>query len=170
MQRYTTPLERALDSSVIQPVMDERFPYVYDIDNVPAQFLPFIAEIYDADIWDPADDEQVQRNVLKVAYEIHELRGTWESLNRFAAAAGFDYNYTFTQGTAPVRNVSIDIVVTPSVFSTPNAAWLRRLRRVISNLLPMDITLGSLTALTPAESNIYVVIGTQQYDLQIVDA
>lgn len=143
---YTTVVNKSIDSVIIQPREKLDIKDIYDVDNTPEEFIPFITEPYNADIWHTDDPIPVQRNTIKIAYEIHQLRGTWEGLNRFATAAGFVYTYTFTRGGTPPRNQGINVVVTPTPYERATASWLARINRVIRNLLPMDIELASLTA------------------------
>lgn len=65
---------------------------IKDIDNVPSQFLPFIAWQKSVDYWDENWQEALKRKVIKEARDLHRLKGTAAAIKRALEPFGYEVN------------------------------------------------------------------------------
>ena len=65
---------------------------IKDIDQVPAQFLPFIAWQKSVDSWDEDWQEALKRNVIKNSREQHRIKGTAAAIKRALEPFGYEVN------------------------------------------------------------------------------
>lgn len=63
---------------------------IKDIDQVPAQFLPFIAWQKSVDYWDEDWQEALKRNVIKNSREQHRIKGTAAAIKRVLEPFGYE--------------------------------------------------------------------------------
>ena len=63
---------------------------IKDIDQVPAQFLPFIAWQKSVDYWDEDWQEALKRNVIKNSREQHRIKGTAAAIKRALEPFGYE--------------------------------------------------------------------------------
>lgn len=63
---------------------------VKDIDDVPAQFLPFIAWQKSVDYWDENWQEALKRNVIKESRDLHRLKGTPAAIKKALEPFGYE--------------------------------------------------------------------------------
>jgi len=61
---------------------------LWDPWRCPAQLLPWLAWAWSVDEWDPAWPEDVKREVISAAPEVHRLKGTRAAVGRALAAIG----------------------------------------------------------------------------------
>ncbi|WP_297424260.1 phage tail protein I [uncultured Acinetobacter sp.] len=63
---------------------------IKDIDQVPAQFLPFIAWQKSVDYWDENWQDSLKRNVIKNSLEQHRIKGTAAAIKRALEPFGYE--------------------------------------------------------------------------------
>ena len=63
---------------------------IKDIDQVPAQFLPFIAWQKSVDYWDENWQEALKRKVIKESRALHRLKGTPAAIKRALEPFGYE--------------------------------------------------------------------------------
>ena len=63
---------------------------VKDIDDVPSQFLPFIAWQKSVDYWDENWQDSLKRNVIKNSREQHRIKGTAAAIKRALEPFGYE--------------------------------------------------------------------------------
>jgi len=61
-----------------------------DIDDVPSQFLPFIAWQKSVDYWDENWQEALKRKVIKESRALHRLKGTPAAIKRALEPFGYE--------------------------------------------------------------------------------
>lgn len=65
---------------------------VKDIDQVPSQFLPFIAWQKSVDYWDEDWQEELKRKVIKESRDLHRLKGTPAAIKKALEPFGYEVN------------------------------------------------------------------------------
>lgn len=63
---------------------------IKDIDNVPLQFLPFIAWQKSVDYWDETWQEALKRKIIKESRELHRLKGTPAAIKKALEPFGYE--------------------------------------------------------------------------------
>ena len=63
---------------------------IKDIDNVPAQFLPFIAWQKSVDYWDDAWVDSLKREVISNSKDQHKIKGTAAAIRRALEPFGYE--------------------------------------------------------------------------------
>ena len=63
---------------------------IKDIDQVPAQFLPFIAWQKSVDYWDENWQEALKRKVIKESRALHRLKGTPAAIKKALEPFGYE--------------------------------------------------------------------------------
>ncbi|NOU50000.1 phage tail protein I [Pseudoalteromonas sp. JBTF-M23] len=61
---------------------------IFDVDSVPAEFLPFLAWQFRVDVWSSNWPTDVKRKVVKTALEVHRTKGTVYAVELALAAVG----------------------------------------------------------------------------------
>lgn len=85
-----TPLERAF-SSMDARLLDsptQLIRAVWSPDDCPVHLLPYLAAAWSVDVWNPNWPEDVKREVIRRAPEIHRLKGTRRAMQRALDALG----------------------------------------------------------------------------------
>lgn len=106
------PLEHALAgmSAKLEPI-PVPFENIWDVDNCPDSFLPFLAYAWSVDEWNDNWTAETQREVIKNSIWVHQRKGTLGAVKRALAAMGydstviewFDKNPTGTPGTFSIE-------------------------------------------------------------------
>ena len=65
---------------------------IKDIDQVPAQFLPFIAWQKSVDYWDENWQDALKRKVIKESRDLHRIKGTAAAIKRALEPFGYEIN------------------------------------------------------------------------------
>ena len=78
----STQLERNLAEVNKSAFNIQSIRIIKDIDQVPPQFLPFIAWQKSVDYWDDNWQDSLKRTVIKNAKEQHKIKGTATSIRR----------------------------------------------------------------------------------------
>lgn len=63
---------------------------IKNIDQVPAQYLPFIAWQRSVDYWDENWQDALKRSVIKSARDQHRIKGTAEAIKRALQPFGYE--------------------------------------------------------------------------------
>lgn len=63
---------------------------IKDIDDVPSQFLPFIAWQKSVDYWDENWQEALKRKVIKESRDLHRLKGTPTAIKKALEPFGYE--------------------------------------------------------------------------------
>ncbi len=94
--RDATPLEVALSGSDARMLSAPTHVVraVWSPDDCPAHLLPYLATAWSVDHWNPAWPEDMKREVIRRAPEIHRLKGTRRALRRALDALGLRCSIT----------------------------------------------------------------------------
>lgn len=86
-----TELERALSASDhrVMTAPSWLIRDVWDPDLCPERLLPYLAQAWSVDEWEPAWDEARKRQAIKDAVWLHQHKGTIGALRRALALSGF---------------------------------------------------------------------------------
>lgn len=110
---------------------------LYDPDKCPRHFLPFLATFYHADTYTTLLGEQYERDSIKDAWRINQLRGTKAALDEFAKNVGFTYSIIRTISGNPRKTTQIVICI--SSGSQNGIDITKFIERTIISLLPVLI-------------------------------
>lgn len=85
------PLEHALASitAKLEPIPVPFFN-VWDVDNCPDEFLPYLAQAWSVDEWNDNWTSQAKRAVIKNSLWVHERKGTLGAVKRALASMQYD--------------------------------------------------------------------------------
>ncbi len=118
---------------------------IKDIDQVPAQFLPFIAYQKSVDYWDDSWQDALKRKVIQSSKEQHKIKGTAAAIKRALEPFGYEVKLIEWFKTSPeltpgTFNLELDLIGKPlsqEVFNEVN--------RLVSDAKSAARHLGSLT-------------------------
>ncbi len=65
----------------------------WEVDQIPATWLPILAWALSVDLWDPAWRDDQKRTVIRETVELHREKGTVAGLRRVLDAIGAVYDY-----------------------------------------------------------------------------
>lgn len=150
----TKPLERALATLTARiETIDVPFGLIWDADNCPAEYLPFLAFAWSVDEWNDAWTIETQRAVIKNSVWVHQRKGTLGAVKRALAVMNYDTSVVewFEQtpkgapGTFSISVNSTNGIITDSV---------RQIRAVVDAVKRLsahyDIYFGTTLAATIA--------------------
>lgn len=131
---------------------------IKNIDQVPAQFLPFIAYQKSVDYWDDHWQDALKRKVIKSSKEQHKIKGTAAAIRRALEPFGYEVKLIewfkaspeLTPGTF---NLELDLIGKPlsqEVFNEVN--------RLVSDAKSAARHLGSLTITANPVLNIHNIL------------
>ena len=86
----STDLERKLAEAGKDAFDLPSIRIIKDIDQVPSQFLPFIAWQKSVDYWDENWQEALKRKVIKESRALHRLKGTPAAIKRALEPFGYE--------------------------------------------------------------------------------
>ena len=86
----STDLERKLAEAGKDAFDLPSIHIIKDIDQVPSQFLPFIAWQKSVDYWDENWQEALKRKVIKESRALHRLKGTPAAIKRALEPFGYE--------------------------------------------------------------------------------
>ena len=86
----STDLERKLAEAGKDAFDLPSIRIIKDIDQVPSQFLPFIAWQKSVDYWDENWQEELKRKVIKESRALHRLKGTPAAIKRALEPFGYE--------------------------------------------------------------------------------
>ncbi len=129
-----------------------------DINQVPAQFLPFIAYQKSVDYWDDDWQDALKRKVIQSSKEQHKIKGTAAAIKRALEPFGYEVKLIewfkaspeLTPGTF---NLELDLIGKPlsqEVFNEVN--------RLVSDAKSAARHLGSLTITANPVLNIHNIL------------
>lgn len=118
---------------------------IKDIDQVPAQFLPFIAYQKSVDYWDDNWQDSLKRKVIKASKEQHKIKGTAAAIRRALEPFGYEVKLIEWFNASPelppgTFNLELDLIGKPlsqEVFNEVN--------RLVSDAKSAARHLGNLT-------------------------
>ena len=158
----------------LERLYTERFDFeaapLWDIDNVDASLLQFLAYDLAADAWTDILGVAYERSILKRSWELNLYRGTEESIHRFADMAGFGVSVTYTASGTPLRNRSASVYITPIAGQAADADFLAYVTRVIRGaaprlgLLPWTLSLQNIFVASDFTVGVNVGMGFQTFD------
>ena len=99
----STDLERKLAEAGKDAFDLPSIRIIKDIDQVPSQFLPFIAWQKSVDYWDENWQEALKRKVIKESRALHRLKGTPAAIKK--ALEPFGYEVTLIEWFKAVPNL-----------------------------------------------------------------
>lgn len=85
---------KATEFDSLKDLIDE-FTKLFDVDNVPAQYLPYLAKLIDYQ-YDGTGDAEVQRAEIKKLIDVYRMRGTIPGILRKLRLAGYPATLTET--------------------------------------------------------------------------
>ena len=88
----STDLERKLAEAGKDAFDLPSIRIIKDIDQVPSQFLPFIAWQKSVDYWDDNWQEELKRKVIKESRDLHRLKGTPAAIKKALEPFGYEVN------------------------------------------------------------------------------
>ena len=99
-----------------------------DIDDVPSQFLPFIAWQKSVDYWDENWQDSLKRSVIKNSREQHRIKGTAAAIKRVLEPFGYEVKLIEWFNASPelppgTFNLELDLIGKPlsqEVFNEVN--------------------------------------------------
>lgn len=87
------PLERELATLTTRlELIDVPFDLIWDVDNSPVEYLPFLAYAWSVDEWNDAWSIDTQRNVIKNSVWVHQRKGTLGAVKRALSVINYDTN------------------------------------------------------------------------------
>ena len=86
----STDLERKLAEAGKDAFDLPSIRIIKDIDQVPSQFLPFIAWQKSVDYWDDNWQEELKRKVIKESRDLHRLKGTPTAIKKALEPFGYE--------------------------------------------------------------------------------
>ena len=86
----STDLERKLAEAGKDAFDLPSIRIIKDIDQVPSQFLPFIAWQKSVDYWDENWQEELKRKVIKESRALHRLKGTPAAIKKALEPFGYE--------------------------------------------------------------------------------
>ena len=118
---------------------------IKDIDDVPSQFLPFIAWQKSVDYWDENWQDSLKRNVIKNSREQHRIKGTAAAIKR--ALEPFGYEVTLIEWFKAVPNLvpgtfNLELNV---IGKSLNAETYSEINRLVSESKAASRHLANLT-------------------------
>lgn len=132
---------RALETIAARLSMLDLTPLVlYDVDNVPASLLPYLAEQFnvlgDAG-WDVADTDDERRALIKEAIALHKLKGTRYAVERALDLIGVvavivEWWQRDPAGTPHTFSIALSLKDQPVDASAIDAQLLARIQRAVS--------------------------------------
>lgn len=154
----STQLERNLTEAGKDAFALPSIRILKDIDQVPAQFLPFIAYQRSVDYWDDHWQDALKREVIKSAKEQHKIKGTAAAIKRALEPFGYEVKLIewfkaspeLTPGTF---NLELDLIGKPlsqEVFNEVN--------RLVSDAKSVARHLGNLTITANPILNIHNIL------------
>ena len=118
---------------------------IKDIDQVPSQFLPFIAWQKSVDYWDETWQEALKRKVIKESRALHRLKGTPAAIKK--ALEPFGYEVTLIEWFKAVPNLvqgtfNLELNV---IGKSLNAETYSEINRLVSESKAASRHLANLT-------------------------
>ena len=118
---------------------------IKDIDDVPSQFLPFIAWQRSVDYWDENWQDSLKRNVIKNSREQHRIKGVAAAIKR--ALEPFGYEVTLIEWFKAVPNLvpgtfNLELNV---IGKSLNAETYAEINRLVSESKAASRHLANLT-------------------------
>ena len=118
------PLERELATLTTRlELIDVPFDLIWDAENCPDKYLPFLAYAWSVDEWNDAWSIETQRNVVKNSVWVHQRKGTLGAVKRALAVMNyetsviewFEKNPRGTPGTFSIEVNPMNGIITDSV-------------------------------------------------------
>ena len=85
-----TQLERDIEAVIAARfnALDTDYRKLWNPDDCPVDFLPWLAWAFSVDVWDPDWPEHTKREAIKASYGIHQRKGTVGAVIDAVAALG----------------------------------------------------------------------------------
>jgi phage tail P2-like protein len=125
------PLERELATFTARlESIGVPFSLIWDADNCPIEYLPFLAYAWSVDEWNDNWSIETQRNVIRNSISVHQRKGTLDAVKRALAAINYSTTVTEWFETNP-KGVpgTFSISVTPSNGKVTDS--VRQVRAVV---------------------------------------
>lgn len=144
----STQLERNLTEVCNDAFELSSIRIVKDMDQVPAQFLPFIAYQKSVDYWDNSWQDALKRKVIQSSKEQHKIKGTAAAIRRALEPFGYEVKLVewfqaqpnLTPGTFNLELNLIGKSLDQEVYNEVN--------RLVSDVKSASRHLGNLTITT----------------------
>lgn len=154
------PMRRLVDGFALAAAQRLAYPF-FDLDNQPVNLLPFLAWQFDADAFDLEGQPANQRLAIRNARLLNGYVGTEEAFTVFLgtnlAVGEIEYN----QGLTPLRDVSVDLYITPPPGRVGDARFLAYVVRVARRLFHYTLGVNAVHILSRWTANIYVVMAAR---------
>ena len=144
----STDLERKLAEAGKDAFDLPSIRIIKDIDQVPSQFLPFIAWQKSVDYWDDNWQEELKRKVIKESRDLHRLKGTPAAIKK--ALEPFGYEVTLIEWFNAEPNLvpgtfNLELNV---IGKSLNVETYSEINRLVSESKAASRHLGNLTITT----------------------
>ena len=141
----STQLERNLAEVNKSAFNIQSIRIIKDIDQVPPQFLPFIAWQKSVDYWDDNWQDSLKRTVIKNAKEQHKIKGTATSIRRALEPFGYEVKLIeWFKATPNLRpgtfNLELDLI-----GKSLSSEVFYEVRRLVSDAKSASRHLGNLS-------------------------
>jgi phage tail P2-like protein len=80
-------LEAVTGPAQVPPVLIRA---IWDPESCPVELLPWLAFAFSVDVWDAEWPEEMQREVIRRSFEVHQHKGTRKAVERALGALGFN--------------------------------------------------------------------------------
>ena len=141
----STELERAI-AEVNKTAFDlASIRVIKDIDNVPAQFLPFIAWQKSVDYWDDAWAESLKREVIRKSKDQHKIKGTAAAIRRALEPFGYEVKLIEWFNTTPNLKPGTFNLELNLIGKSLNAEVYYEVRRLVSDAKSASRHLANLS-------------------------
>lgn len=154
----STQLERNLTAVGKQAFDLASIRIIKDIDQVPPQFLPFIAYQKSVDYWDNNWQDSIKREVIKSSKLQHKIKGTAAAIKR--ALEPFGYEVTLIEWfkaepnlTPGTFNLELDLI-----GKSLNQEVFNEVNRLVSDAKSAARHLGNLTITTNPVLSIHNIL------------
>ncbi|CAG9000667.1 MAG: hypothetical protein CENE_02667 [Candidatus Celerinatantimonas neptuna] len=160
-----TELEKALVNAMT-PDLPVPIRTIWDPDDCPSKFLPWLAQSFSVDRWDDSWRDNEKRAAINAAYFVHKHKGTVSAIRRVVEPLGFlirviEWWQTQPKGTPHTFQLVIgvkDTGITDAMY-TQMVKLIDDAKPLRSSMIGMDIQ---------AQSNGGIYIGCGCYSGEIV--
>jgi len=137
-----TTSERAIETVIAERTagIDAPISKLWDVDNCPAEVLPFLAWAFSVEVWDHAWSEEIKRNVIRNAVRVHRQKGTKPAVIEALAALDLpsEISEWFEHGGAP-HTFFLEFTATDILEAghTLSQSFVRLVDQVLMNTKPV---------------------------------
>lgn len=117
------------------------------VDDIKADFLPFLAWQYSVDSWDNSWQPSLQRELIKQSFRQHQIKGTIAAIRQVLGLFGYTANFTEWWQTNPQGQAGTFTLELELHGREMNEAIYAELNRLVKDAKPASRHLVNLTIL-----------------------